>query len=338
MFFYNKNSIKCFIEMDNNICASCLNNDSNIILYDLKNVYDEKCIFKAHSKNINWIIKSNLNNLISCGKDGIIKIWPSITENFIKKSKEINQNKDNSKTYKTNNLINIYLNSILEYKSDNNDLENIEKMLNLNENQFLLISKKSIFLFQYIINNKAITNINLIKKDDTNYFFDMIDSFVIYHNKNQYISINTKKCLYLLNIPNFEIIKKINLKSMNKNSLIQLNKSQLLIYDDNYLKILDINKFECKLIVKNNNNNDFLLNMNDGTIIQSSLNGIKRFYQKTMEELPLLIQFNNEDDNNDSYNYENYIEKVLYMYKLKDERIIICYQNGKNEICNLKFI
>ena len=83
------------------------------------------------------------------------------------------------------------------------------------------------------------------------------------------------------------------------------------------MEIFDINKFECKLTVENNNTNDFLLNMDDGTIIQSSLNGIKRFFLKTMEELPMLIQFNNDDDN-DSYNYENYTEKVVYMHKLKD--------------------
>ena len=114
-----------------------------------------------------------------------------------------------------------------------------------------------------------------------------------------------------------------------------------MISENNCIKIIDINKFRIKLIIKSNNISDFLLNMNDGTIIKSSCDGIHRFLLKTMEELPILMQLNADED--DYYNeyytdYDSYTEKIVYLYKLKDGRIIICYENGKIEICNLKFI
>ena len=122
---------------------------------------------------------------------------------------------------------------------------------------------------------------------------------------------------------------------MSINSLIQLNKNEILVYEKNQMKIIDINLFKYKLTIKNNIDNDFVLNINDGTFLQCSYNGIKRFLIKTMEELPMLYRFSSDDDN-DSYNYENYTEKVVYLYMLKDKRIIVSFQNGKNEICKIK--
>ena len=58
------------------------------------------------------------------------------------------------------------------------------------------------------------------------------------------------------------------------------------------------------IILKNKNNNDFLLKINDGAIIQSSYLGIKRFSIKILIELPILVLFNSDKDN-DSYIYEN---------------------------------
>ena len=129
---------------------------------------------------------------------------------------------------------------------------------------------------------------------------------------------------------------------MASNSLIQLNQSDLLFQEEYNIRIFDINKFKTKLIVKSNTTDDLLLNLNDGTIIKSNYSGIKRYLIKTMEKLPNLIQFNNDDDDYYSYNYYNsydsYVDKITYMYKLKDGRVITCYQNGRIEICNLKFI
>ena len=96
-------------------------------------------------------------------------------------------------------------------------------------------------------------------------------------------------------------------------------------------KILDINNFKIKLIIKKLEGSQFLLNLNDGTIIQSNTNGIKRFLIRTMEELPHLNYINDDD-------YDYFSERIVYMYKLKDGKFILCHSNGKIEICNLKFI
>ena len=57
-----------------------------------------------------------------------------------------------------------------------------------------------------------------------------------------------------------------------------------------------------------------------------------------MEELPNLIQINNDNDDYYNISYNSYDERITYLYKLKDGRVITCYQNGRIEICNLKFI
>ena len=130
----------------------------------------------------------------------------------------------------------------------------------------------------------------------------------------------------------------MRIKLTTKNCLIQLNQNELLFQEGNYLKLVDINKFKIKLIIRNFCTNDFLLNMNDGTIIQSNYFGIKRYLIKTMEELPNLIQINNDNDDYYNISYNSYDERITYLYKLKDGRVITCYQNGRIEICNLKFI
>jgi hypothetical protein len=83
------------------------------------------------------------------------------------------------------------------------------------------------------------------------------------------------------------------------------------------------------------------MNLNDGTIIFSSFEGIERYLIKTMEELPQLVKFNNNDlydEYYDSYyDYDYYNEKVVFLYKLKDKRIVACYKNGTIEIINIKF-
>lgn len=320
--------------MDNHIGISCLNNFPNIILYNLNNLDEEKIIFKAHLQKISWIIKSNGNNLITSGNDGYIKIWPFINDTFISGIIS-NENKDRKGQIfnKSNKLINANLNPIFEYKSDNEELKKIYKMINIKGNQFLAISEKTIFLFKYIINEKKIS-IELIKNFSQNFLSEIVGFFVINKNKNEIIAMNTRNKLYFLNIPNFDIINNIKVVSMSNNSLVQLNSKDLLISDDNYLKIFDLNKFTFKYIYKNHIRNDFLLNFNDGTILQSCDIGVKRYLIKTMKELPIFVKFSIDEDN-DEENYENYIEKILYMYMLKDKRILACYQNGKIQICKV---
>ena len=337
--FSNKYSVNSFIELDYKFCASCLNNQPNIIIYNLNNLNKEKISFNAHFKVANWIIKSNTNNLISCGNDGIIKIWPAFNEKFFLEEKNfsINTDKDNLKKYNIKNMKIINLNALYEYKSQNVEMKNIIKMISLKESKFLAASKRCIFIYKYLIEENN-ANIELINNFNS---YDLVDIYIIEKDKNEIIAMNNHFYLLFLKIPDFDIIHKINAK-MIRNGLIQLNSGDILINDLNYLKIIDIKALNIKLKIKNNNSYDFILNMNDGTIIQSNYYGIKRISLKTMEELPHLLQLNyDEFDEYYSdyyYDYDYYTEKIVFIYKLRDGRIILCYQNGRIDICNLKFI
>ena len=60
-----------------------------------------------------------------------------------------------------------------------------------------------------------------------------------------------------------------------------------------------------------------------------------------MEELPNLICLDNDDDDyfeSDSYDgYDAYNDRISYIYKLKDGRVITFYLSGLIGICSLKF-
>ena len=118
-----------FIEINDHICASCIETENNIFLYDLNKSNKEIFHFKAHQNYVNWIIKTNHNNLISCGNDAI-KIWPIINEEFFKKN-NINIKKKNYlrvaviDKYKNNN--NTIINPIFTFKYIDEDMKNIYK-------------------------------------------------------------------------------------------------------------------------------------------------------------------------------------------------------------------
>ena len=110
--------------------------------------------------------------------------------------------------------------------------------------------------------------------------------------------------------------------------LMQLSTNDLLLADRYSFKIIDINNFKIKLIIKYSYNTEFLLNLNDGTIIQGTFFGVKRLLIRTLEELPDLVEYEKDED-------ANYTEKIINMYKLKNGKLVLCYENGKVEIYNL---
>ena len=332
--------IKTLIEMDNNICAYCLSSidEPNILLYDMNlnnmNVYS----FKAHDINVGWIIKSNTNNIISAGSDGIIKIWPKINQDFLSENKDIIKSQTN--------IYNINLEPIYEYKSEIKDMSNIKKMINLKDNQFFVASKEYIFLFRYIINqNKNNTKIELITSSHKFFLFSLTDVFVLEREKDEIIGISNNFTINLINIPYFETISSFNVNYMIENSLIQVNYKEILIYDngDNCLKYLDINNYKTKLIIKSISKSKCLLNMGDGTIIQSTFQGLERYLIKNLEKVPRLISFGIDKSNFNETSYYNYDyinrEFIVYMNKLKDGKIILSYNDGIIEIYNnLKYV
>ena len=323
---YYSYNVKCFIELDNYICASCLGLNNIIILYNLNNLSNNNIYFQAHSKEVNWIIKSSKNNIISCGNDGLIKIWPIITDSYINQ-KDILKPKMN--LFSDSNNIKVDLIPIYEFKYENSKIKKIRKMIHLKGNKFLVICENNIFIFQYEIEENK-TKIDLIKIWDA---YKLVDAILIQKENSEIIATYNDNTLFFLNIPDLESIKKINTRMTERNSLIQLNSNELLIDTFLSFKILDINNFKIKLIIKKFEGSQFSLNLNDGTIIQSTNNGIKRFLIRTMEELPYLNYINEEVQD-----YDYFSEKVVYTYKLKDGNFILCRTNGKIEMCNLKFI
>ena len=227
----------------------------------------------------------------------------------------------------------INLNPIYIYKMENS--ENIEKMINLKENRFLVVSNENISIFKYNINeNNDISNnfeMQLIDKCfvDNN----LVDAFIFEKDNKEIIALNTEFLLYFLDISNLKIIYKIKVNSMTKNSLVQINNNRLLFKENDYFKIIDLNTFKIKLIVENiYNENSYLFNMEDGTIIQAYDEGIKHYSIKTLEELPNLIHKNHH------YGCEEPEFIIVYIYKLNNNSIVLCHKNGDIEKCHLKFI
>ena len=157
--YYSPKKIKNLIELNENICAYCSEINDKISLIDLKGFQKEIFTFKAHNTNVEYVIKSNKNNIISYGNDNNIKIWPNIYRDFLSKLKDnnVNKNEKNINIYKEKEIL-FYLNPIIEYNIKIN--ENLVKLIHLKDNRFLVMLKNNIFLlFKYSLNN-----IELIQK------------------------------------------------------------------------------------------------------------------------------------------------------------------------------
>ena len=205
-FYYSpSNTVNWFIEISNTIFASNVRKNSNIILHNLNDTNSKKKIcFKAHKENVNWIIKTNKNNLISYGGDGIIKLWPAIPDNIFE---EIGQSK---KDEKNSNLINYAIYPIICYKSELNDMKSIKKMIYIKDNSFIALSDKSLLLFNYTLNeeNEKDNSISLSKKID----IELIDITLIEkRDKEKLIGGYSKDKLYLINYENLEVIQNLEI-------------------------------------------------------------------------------------------------------------------------------
>ena len=333
--YYSSNRIKNIIELNNDLCAYCSDINNKISLIDFSKIEKVIYTFKAHTKNIEYITKSNMNNIISFGNDKKIKIWPIIDENYLARIKEKNINLDNCKkiTFKEKEM-EIYLNPIFEYNLEKE--ENIMKVLNLKENKFLLSFKDNLFLlFNYSINNIELIQTYEYKNPD---FLNLLDVYIIKRENNEILAMYNNSKIHFLKLNDFKFIKSLSLKYLTKNSLIQINSKEILIADGFTIKLIDLINFDIKLTVKNEEKKIYLLNLFDGTFIQSTGIEIKRYFIKTMEELPLLDKIifeDNYDDELDFNNYDNF--NIYYLYQLNSDKIISCYNNGRFTLSYLKY-
>ena len=324
-------AINNFIEIDDNICAWCSKYKSYISIMSPFTKDSYILNFTSHIKYINCMMKANCNNLISSGDDGFIKVWPLIDTEFI------NLNlKKGKQDIKSNKVIDINTEPILRYSNEYKDMKKLEKLINLKDNQFLAHSTQCIFLFKYSIKeNKAEINLlyyyeySLTPTKNVSYKFlnDIVDIIPIIQHEKEIIALCMKSYIHFLNLPNFDLITTINVKSMKNNCLIQINKNEILIVDNiYYLKIIDMNSWKIKLNIKKSSSINILLKLFDGTILYSGFDGIKRFNMKTMEDLPDLLKLN--DDIDDYYYDEYFRDDIIHLSQLKNGTIIACFQNG----------
>ena len=325
-------AINNFIEINDDICAWCSKYKSYITIMSPFKKDSYMLNFTAHIKYVNCMMKTKSNNLISNGDDGFIKIWPLIDNEFI----DFNL-KNGKKNIKLNKVIDINVEPILKYSNEYKDMKKLVKLVNLRDNQFLARSPQSIFLFKYSIKEtKAEINLlyyydnSLTQTKNISYKFlnDIVDIVPLIKNEKEILSLYMKSYIYFVNIPNFDLITTINVKSISKkNCLIQINKNEILILDNiYYLKIIDMNSWKIKLIIKMSSSINILLKLFDDTILCSGFDGIKRFNMKTMEDLPDLLKL--IDDYDDYYYDEYFRDDIIYLCQLKNGTIIACFQNG----------
>ena len=330
--YYSPNKVKNLLVLENDIIAFCTEYYSKeIVAIKLNQRENEIFKFIAHTENVEYLIKSNTNNIISYGEDNLIKIWPSLNREILSEMDE------NSKYLKNKCNFNY------KHKEISKDLNfilflekgDVIKLLTLKENRFLMILKTNKFLlFKYSINEITLDKTFENKDNDIEYIFD---AFFILNENEEIIALNNNASVYFYELNNFKLINRTEVKYMSKNGITQINSNQILIGDGYSIKLLDLKTFQIKLTIKNEERKMFILNLNDGTFVQGVGLEVKRFFIKTMEELPILIQNPRDDNYDDELDFNNYDDLITHVYKLNDGRIITCFNNGRVEIGFLKF-
>jgi hypothetical protein len=327
-----------FFELDANLYAWCSKYKSYIAIMNQNIKESYNLNFNAHLKYVNYMIKTSENNIISNGDDGFIKIWPKINMDLI--NSEIKDKKIGNNWPK---IIDINVKPLLEYRNEKNNMKEIIKMINIKNNQFLASSRNNIFLFNYTLNPKE-AQLNLINIYDYQintklqatytYIDSIVDINSIQKNKEEVLALVIKNNMNFLTMPNFELLDTIKVKSMIKNCLIQINDNELLIVDNiYYLKIIDINNFQIKLTIKSPASINMLLKLNDGTVLYAGFEGIRRLLIKTMEYLPDLIHFHEDDE---YYYYDDYFrDEIVHLSLNKNGIIVACFQNGTIQFLKL---
>lgn len=323
-FFNHSKEVICVTEIGPEIIASC-SKDSYIILYNLER---KKCIykFKAHEDEVNWLNKINGKNLMSCGSDLELKLWPEIDKN--------NLELVNSEKNGTSQTIEINIKPIISFKLT----DEISKFIIIDNNYIAACSLNNVFLIKYeIIENKKVdsniindleSKFTIFKQIGLDKIFDLLK---IINKKNEILlAVHGFSKLYFLSFPQLKIIKEIENKNNERlsDSLTQLNENEILLSNRNYLKIIDINKFQYKIKI-NLSGTTFLSKLKDNTIIVGTKDGIKRIYPKNLEEISLINKIYHDS-------FLSIIERFNHVYEFSDGRIAICSSYGNIKMCKFK--
>ena len=320
--FYNHlKGVNCFLDykINNEYYGISSSFDSNIAFYDLignKHLFT----FCADINQVNWITISSKKNVISCGSDYCIKVWPIINSQKILELQNLNGRQ-------------VDLSPIFLYKCED-IINRIELISNDNKKNDILLgcSKKSIFLFSFnypqdnFINNESL---NIIAQYNNERIYNYL--FLKTKINNDFVCAFSDKKIFLLNYPKLEKIKennKLKISLINMNNCIQLNDNEILIIEFKLLSIINIIKFQKTFSIRIDGVIDCITKLRDGTILQGGQKGIKRYLQHNFKEILKLNDGYEEDYYEDYFNLEdelNELECILCIKELLDGRIVFCY-------------
>lgn len=338
IFYNHLRGVNCFIDykINKEYYGVSSSYDSTIALYDL---IENKHLFTfcGDKDQIKWITLSFKKNIISCGNDKYIKIWPIINN---EKILELNNVLSNGKK--------INLKALFEYQCKE-IVYKLEYIINKEKDKkydhLLGGTRNAIYLFQYNYIEENNTNNNFINLIGE-YNNEKFNNFLFFKRNN--IS-NDLICgfrnnnIILLNYPQIKKINesnKIKISFISLNNCLQLNDKDILFIEFKLLTVFNINKFQKTLSIKMDGVVDCITKLRDGTIIQGGQNGTKRYLQKNFLELPKLNDGYDDDDYYENYIdlediYGNEMESILYIRELLDGRIVFCYQHRLINITRL---
>ena len=226
------------------------------------------------------LIDRNNNLLISLDKQQSIKFWDI---------SEIEKRYNDSDENEFVKIIPLY-----EFRHDNKILELI-----VMENNILCgCEDKTLFTYKYDINQKTH---NLMKKINcSNTLQNLVE---IKRKAKNFLCCKDDNFLVLLDIPQLTEINRIQIGKW-KNELCyyeQIYENEIIIGIDRCLKILNLDYFKITLSKKINMEIRCIKKLKDTSILVGGRKIVKRFSIQTMEELPQLIVFdqNNSDSDED---------------------------------------
>ena len=268
------------IHLNNNIFASLKKNEY-IKIFNMDDLSKNIKINKNLRIN-NILIDEHKRYLISVEDDHFIK-FRKLNEIINNLSKENNdENIDTSPIY-----------AIKHFSLINN-------LINLENNLLALIDDNNINIYKYNIENKTS---EIINKSDIK-----INNIKLIKRKNRNsISSYNNGFFNIYEIPSLTLENSIEIKKGYVQTIIyeQISYNEIIFALNNYIYILNI---------ENNPNNIFFskkINFNimslkilkDNTLLIGGRSEIRRLYVKTLENLPNLISFDEDDDEEYDYNF-----------------------------------
>ena len=300
---YNEsNTTKIFIEIGDDLFAKTIND--SIEIFDYKNNFENTLV--NLSKINNLLIDENKKYLISLDKNYSIKFW------------DIEDIKN-----KFNDIKNIMIPPIYQYEEQ----DFVDEIVYIEKNILLLSNNENLFIYEYNINEKSFKEVKRLKMKS-------VKNYKIIKRKNKInICCVDKKSLVLIDYPELKIIDNIEIfnKYYHLKYYEQINNDEIIIGESHFLKIFNLNKKRITLIKRINFEVTCFKILKDNTLLVGGRSEIKRFFLKTMQELPQLIilenKYFNSSSDDESIGFlpdlDRDMKDVKSIYQLPNGKIII---------------